>query len=88
MRTEVYRWRVSADLKARLERDANRRKISLPAVLDLAARDWLNKGGSEVSDSDEQLRLQKSAAECIGAFAGNDAHRSENVRRTVRQQLR
>ena len=43
MKTEVYSWRVSADLKTGLEREARRRKISLSAALDLAAQEWLNK---------------------------------------------
>jgi hypothetical protein len=88
MKTEVYSWRVSADLKTGLEREAHRRKISLSAVLDLAARDWLNNGGSESEAEEEQLRLQNAALECFGAFAGADAHRSENARQTVRQRLR
>jgi hypothetical protein len=88
MKTEVYSWRVSADLKTGLEREAHRRKISVSAVLDLAAREWLNKGGSELESSEEQLRLQNAALECFGAFAGGHANRSENVRQTVRQRLR
>jgi len=35
MKTEVYSWRVAADLKTGLMREAHRRKTSLSAVLDL-----------------------------------------------------
>jgi hypothetical protein len=87
MKTEVYSWRVSAGLKTGLEREAYRRKTSLAAVLDLAARDWLNKAGSEIEGVEEQLRLQNAALRCFGAFAGGDPHRSENARQTVRQRL-
>ena len=88
MKSEVYSWRVSTDLKTGLEREARRRKISLSAVLDLAARDWLNKGGAEIEGDEEQLRLQKAASKCFGALASGNAHRSENARQAVRQRLR
>jgi hypothetical protein len=88
MKSEVYSWRVSPDLKTGLEREARRRKISFAAVLDLAARDWLNKGGAELDSEAEQIRLRKTASQCIGTIAGDDAHRSENARQIVRERLR
>ena len=88
MKTEVYSWRVSTDLKTGLEREARRRKTSLSAVLDLAARDWLSKGDPKVEGDVEQVSLQKAAAKCFGAFAGNDAHRSEKARQVLRERLR
>jgi len=88
MKSEVYSWRVSTDLKTGLERAAHRRKISVAAVLDLAARDWLNKGGADIEGDDEQLRLHKAASKCFGALASGNAHRSENARQAVRQRLR
>ena len=62
IKTEVYSWRVASDLKTGLKREAHRRKISLAALLDLATRDWLNKG--EVEGDDEQARLHDNAAHC------------------------
>jgi hypothetical protein len=88
MKTEVYSWRVSADLKAALEREARSQKASVAAVLDHAARDWLSKSHTETQSDEEQLRLHKAAAQCFGAFAGTNSHRSENVRQDVRQRLR
>lgn len=88
MKTEVYSWRVSADLKTGLEREAHRRKVPVSTLLDLAARDWLNKSGSDADNHAEQLRLQSAALECFGAFAGGGRHRSENTRQIVRQRLR
>lgn len=88
MKSEVYSWRVSPDLKTGLEREARRRKISFAAVLDLAARDWLNKGGAELDGEAEQLRLRKAASQCIGTLAGGNPHRSENARQAVRERLR
>ena len=88
MKSEVYSWRVSTDLKTGLEREARQRKISIAAVLDLAARDWLNKGGAEMEGDEAQARRQKAASKCFGALASGNAHRSENARQTVRQRLR
>jgi hypothetical protein len=88
MKSEVYSWRVSTDLKTGLEREARQRKISVAAVLDLAARDWLNKGGAEIEGDEEQARLQKAASKCFGTLASGNAHRSENARQAVRQRLR
>jgi hypothetical protein len=88
MKSEVYSWRVSTDLKTGLEREARRRKISVSAALDLAARDWLERGGEEIESEEEQARLQKAASKCLGVLAGGDAHRSENARQAVRQRLR
>jgi hypothetical protein len=88
MKTEVYSWRVSTDLKTGLEREARRRKISLSAVLDLAAQEWLLKKGTEEDDDEKQVRLSKAASECFGIFASGNARRSESVKRAVRQRLR
>jgi hypothetical protein len=88
MKTEVYSWRVSTDLKSGLEREARRRKTSIGAVLDLAARDWLSRSGAEAGSEAEQLRLHKAAARCIGIIATGNPVRSENAREVVRQRLR
>jgi hypothetical protein len=88
MRSEVYSWRVSTDLKIGLEREARRRKISVSALLDTAARDWLENSGAASEADDVQLRLHKAAAKCFGTLASGDAHRSENARNFVRERLR
>jgi hypothetical protein len=88
MKTEVYSWRVSAELKAGLEREARRRKTSLSSILDLAAQEWLNKSAADTDGDEAQHRLHQAAAKCLGAFAGGDAHRSENARRSIQQRLR
>jgi hypothetical protein len=82
MKSEVYSWRVSTDLKTGLEREARRRKMSVSAVLDLAARDWLERGGAESEGDKEQPRLHKAASKYFGVLESGDAHRSENVRQS------
>ena len=88
MKTEVYSWRVSADLKTSLEREARRRKISLSAVLDLAAKEWLDKRGADENDAGRQQELQHAATQCFGSFAGGNSRRAETARHTVRERLR
>jgi len=88
MKTEVYSWRVSTDIKTGLEREARRRKMSLSAVLDLAAEEWLKKSASGDNDEEEQHRLQQAALKSFGAIAGGNPLRSENAARTVRERLR
>jgi len=88
MKTEVYSWRVSPDIKTSLEREARRRKISISAALDLAAREWLLKTSVTNEDDEGQYRLKKAASRWLGALASGDAQRSEKVSRTVRQRLR
>lgn len=87
MKTEVYSWRVSTDLKTGLEREAQRRKTSVASVLELAAREWLSKSGAGIEGVEEQLRLRNAASECFGTFASGDPRRSVNVRKAVRERL-
>ena len=88
MKTEVYSWRVSSDIKTSLEREARRRKISMSAALDAAAREWLQKSGMANEGDEGQLRLHKAASRFLGALAGEDGRRSETVSQSVRQRLR
>jgi hypothetical protein len=88
MKTEVYSWRVSTDIKTSLERAARRRKISLSRVLDMAAQEWLKSSGSEGGDDETQRRLHDAAAKCFGSTASGDTRRSETASSTVRQRLR
>jgi len=87
MKTEVYSWRVSAELKSGLEREARRRKLSLSAVLDLAAREWLQNREGDTESEEEQARLHQSASRHFGAFASGNPDRSKNARKSVRGRL-
>lgn len=87
MKTEVYSWRVSAELKTDLEREARRRKMSLSSLLDLAAREWLNETGAKNQGDEEQVRLQRTAVKYFGALTGSDPYRSEKVRKMIRKRV-
>ena len=80
MDTEVYRWRVSRELKSDLERQARIRKTSLCAVLNLAARDWLKQ-------DQEQRRLHEAAMKCMAAIASGHPRRAETAREAIRERL-
>jgi hypothetical protein len=87
MRSEVYSWRVSTELKTGLERAARRRGRSVAAVLDEAAREWLQRSGADPEDDSEQRRLHESAARFVGVYVSGET-RSEKVRETVRERLK
>jgi hypothetical protein len=88
MKTEVYSWRVSAELKTGLEHEARQRRMSLSAVLDLAAQEWLMRNRASLEGDEEQRSLHQAVSEYVGAIAGTGAGRSENVRHLVRERLR
>jgi len=88
MKSEVYSWRVSPELKTGQGREARRRKISVSAALDLAAREWLMSNGAANEGDDEQRCLHQAASRCLGALNGGDTYRSENARKAIRQRLR
>lgn len=89
MKTEVYSWRLSSDLKSKLERHARSRKTSVSVVIEMATRDWLKKNEAEIgSDDQEQAKLQAEASRWIGAIAGSNPRRAETAREAIRSRLR
>ena len=88
MRTEVYSWRLSGELKSDLEREARLRKVPVSAVLETAVRDWLKKGDEDPSEDEAQQRLHRAAAGCFGALAGGNPRRAETARIALRTRLR
>ena len=88
MKDEVYSWRVSSELKTSIEREARRRKISVSAALDAAARDWLQKSGEANQGQEEQRRLQKAASRWLGKLSSGNPRRSETASEDVLDRLR
>jgi len=89
MKTHVYSWRLSSDLKNELERAARLRRASLSTVLEQAARAWLAQNSTEVAEDEEtQRKLHAAAERYIGCLAGDNPRRSEMVREIVREKLR
>ena len=88
MKTEVYSWRLTDELKSDLEREARLRKLSVSSVLDLAVREWLKKSALDVAGDAAQRELHKAADGCLGVLAGRNRHRAEAAREAVRKRLR
>jgi hypothetical protein len=88
MRTEVYSWRLSGELKSDLEREARARKVPVSSLLDMAVRDWLKRSNGDATDDESQRRLHSAAANCFGVLAGQDSHRSETARENIKKRLR
>jgi predicted transcriptional regulator len=88
MKSEVYSWRLSGELKSDLERNARLRKVPVSAVLETAVRDWLKNSDSEVPEEDVQRGLQAAASNCFGTIASGNARRAETARDAVRKRLR
>jgi hypothetical protein len=87
MRTEVYSWRLSRELKTEVERAARSRGEPVSSVLETAVREWLKNSSSNASDDEEHRRLHAEAESCFGRFARGKRHHSQNVRSEVRSRL-
>jgi post-segregation antitoxin (ccd killing protein) len=88
MKTHVYSWRLSSELKSDLERQARVRKLPISTILDMAVREWLKKSALDVSGDEEQRRLHAAAEKYIGVLRGPSKYGSARVRETIRKRLR
>ena len=89
MKTEVYSWRISPDLKTDLEAEARRENLSVSALLDRLACEWLAERRSQSGTVDAvQARLHRAAEKWFGAIRGGGTARSESVRTLVRERLK
>jgi predicted transcriptional regulator len=88
MKTEVYSWRLSEELKSDLEREAHLRKVSVSSILETAVRDWLKKSNVDAPDDQAQRKLHTAAARCLGVLTGLNSRRAETAREVVRSRLR
>jgi hypothetical protein len=89
MKTEVYSWRVSPEIKKNLERTARRRKLSVAQALEQATQDWVSKNSEPLEDEEEQeqRRLHQAVMKFAGTLESGDPNRSTSVSERVRQKL-
>jgi hypothetical protein len=88
MKSEVYSWRLSPDLKADLEAAARRGRVSIARLLERIAREWLQARASAAEDDEaEQERLRAVAMQFVGTIRGGDPDRSATVSQRVRERL-
>jgi hypothetical protein len=88
MKTEVYSWRLSGELKSDLEREARSRKVPVSLVLETAVRDWLKKSDGDVPEDEAQRRLHTAAADSFGVLASGNPYRAQTARDVLRKRLR
>jgi hypothetical protein len=89
MKTEVYSWRLSADLKEALEAEARRRSVSVSALLDKIARQWIKEHEAErLKDETEQARIRAKVLKFAGALSiGGGPYTNEVVRKVITERL-
>ncbi|MHC4953334.1 MAG: hypothetical protein ACYTGZ_05545 [Planctomycetota bacterium] len=87
MKSEVYSWRVDADVKSALEEAARGEGTSMAQLLDRIVNEWLRRSRDPSDDEAEQRRLHAEAARCIGRIHGGDPKRSREVSKRVRAKL-
>jgi hypothetical protein len=89
MKSHVYSWRLSEELKSELERAACLRHVPLSAVLEQAARAWLALNAAELAvDEETQHKLHAAAERCFGTIAGLGPYHAKRARETVGRRLR
>lgn len=88
-KSEVYSWRLSTELKTKLEAAAKDEKTSIGTILDRAVREWLDaRIPSEEDDAEQQRRLRECAMKAIGtASIGLGPYTNERVRQVMGEQL-
>ena len=87
-KSEVYSWRVAADLKAALEDAAREERTSVGELLGRMARQWLRDRAAGTSESEAvQRRIRVSSERFVGSLAGGHPWRAEGARRKIRERL-
>jgi hypothetical protein len=88
MKSEVYSWRLSRDLKDDLEEAARRERVSVARLLERIAREWLKARAAAAADDEaEQERLRAIAMRFAGTLRSGDPDLSEKVSERVRERL-
>jgi len=88
-KSEVYSWRLTPQLKARLEEAARAEKTTVGGLLEQAMVEWLAKRPlSREDDTDQQRRLRERALKAAGTVSiGLGPYTNERVREVMGEQL-
>ena len=88
MKTEVYSWRLSAQLKTDLEEQARHEGKSLSALLqELASEGLLARRNGNGSDDAEQAALRKRVMATVGTIRSGDPTLATRAREVVRERI-
>jgi hypothetical protein len=86
-KSAVFSWRLSTELKARLEAAAREEKAEVGAILDRVVREWLAKRPRELTaeeDAEEQRRLREQLLKAAGTVSsGLGSATNAEVRRVM-----
>ena len=86
MKTAVYSWRLSADLKIHLEEQARREGKSVSELLQEFVSEGLRGRRDDRSEDEQQQQaIRKRAAAAIGSIRGDDPTRSSRAKELVRE---
>jgi hypothetical protein len=90
-RSAVFSWRISKELKARLEAAAREEKADVGTVLERVVGEWLSKRPRQLTpeeDAEEQRRLREQMMKAIGtASIGLGPYTNTRVREVMGEQL-
>jgi predicted transcriptional regulator len=87
-KTEVYSWRLSPDMKRRLEEAARRERRSVGSLLEeIVAAHVDAQHADSPGDAAHQRALHRSAARFAGCLESGDPQRGTNVRTRVKARL-
>ena len=84
-KTQVYSWRLNADLKRRLEEAAREEGSNVAVLLERIARDWL---GAKRTDEDEEARQQRLHAEVAKSIGAISLSEGPYTRTRIRERAR
>lgn len=88
MKSEVYSWRLSPDLKWALEEAARHERVSVSRLLERITHEWLKAHPSATEDDEaEQARIRAAAAPSIGALRSGDPDLAEKASERIREHL-
>jgi hypothetical protein len=88
MKTEVYSWRVSPDLKSELEDAAREERVSVAKLIERIACEWLGeRKAARADDEAQQERIRARAMRFVGSIHGGDPDMAEKARERVREVL-
>jgi predicted DNA-binding protein len=87
MKSEVYSWRLTPEMKTRLESEARRSGKSLAEVLEQISTNWLEQRAGAYDDEME-AKLRNRIMATVGTIRGGDPQRASRSKELVREIIR
>jgi hypothetical protein len=84
-KSTTYSWRLSAELKARLEAAARDEKSDIGTILERVIGEWLEaRGGDDGGEAGDLARRRAALMACAGTYKGDGTSATnEQVRRVM-----